>query len=52
MPRYQWVRSHINILEEKERTRRLNDPAEAYAIINALNLAFIIRELGLGLCIF
>lgn len=48
MPRYQWVHSHISTLEEKERTRRLNDPAESYAIINALNLAFIIRELGLG----
>jgi hypothetical protein len=48
MPRYQWVRSHINTLEEKERTRRLNDPAEAYAIMNALNLSFIIRELGLA----
>lgn len=52
MPRYQWARRFISGLEEKERTRRMNDPAECWAIINALNLSFIIRELGLGFCIF
>lgn len=48
MPRYQWARTFITGLEEKERTRRLTSPSEAYAIQNALELAFIIRELGLG----
>lgn len=48
MPRYKWARTHIVTLEEKERTRRLTDPAEAYAILNALNASFLIRELGLG----
>lgn len=52
MPRYQWVRSHISSLEEKERTRRLNDPDESFAIINAFALSELIRDLGLGFCIF
>jgi hypothetical protein len=52
MPRYQWVRAHINAIEEKERTRRLTDCAEAWAIQNALSCSFLIRELGLGFCIF
>jgi len=48
MPRYQWVRAHISAIEEKERTRRLTDCAEAWAIQNALSCSFLIRELGLG----
>lgn len=48
MPRYEWVRAHITGIEEKERARRLTDTNETYAIINALNLSSLIRDLGLG----
>lgn len=43
-----YSRKSIRALEEKERTRRLSDPAESWSIINALNLSSIIRDLGLG----
>jgi hypothetical protein len=46
VPQHQIILGHIHNLEEKERTRRLNDSNEVYAILNALATRDIIRGLG------
>jgi len=46
VPHHQLVLGHIHNLEEKERTRRLNDSNESFAIINALATRDLIRGLG------
>jgi len=37
---------HIHSIENKERTRRLNDPDEAFAILNAFAVRDLFRQLG------
>jgi len=46
VPQRQLILGHIRSLEEKERTRRLIDSDETYAIMNALATRDIIRGLG------